>query len=48
MYLNGKLPPAARPPAYTNVLLVIFALLCSFFFINFVADTFFGGPLVVF
>jgi hypothetical protein len=48
MYLNGKLPPSARPPAYTNAVLVIFALLCSFFFINFVADTFFGGPVVVF
>lgn len=48
MYLNGKLPPAARPPAYTNAVLVIFALLCSFFFINFVFDTFLGGPLVAF
>ncbi|MBA2427828.1 MAG: Nramp family divalent metal transporter [Actinobacteria bacterium] len=48
MYLNGKLPEAARPPGYTNVILVLFALACSFFFINFVADTFFGGPVVQF
>jgi len=48
MYLNGKLPKAARPPAYTNFILVLFAIACSFFFINFVADTFFGGPIVQF
>ena len=48
MYLNNKLPEAARPPGYTNVLLVIFALLCGFFFVNFVADTFLGGPLLQF
>ena len=48
IYLNNKLPEAARPPGYTNVLLVIFALLCGFFFVNFVADTFLGGPLLQF
>jgi len=48
MYLNGKLPKAARPPAYTNFILVLFAIACSFFFINFVADTFFGGPIIQF
>jgi hypothetical protein len=48
IYLNNKLPEAARPPGYTNVVLVIFALLCGFFFVNFVADTFLGGPLLQF
>jgi hypothetical protein len=48
MYLNGRLPKTARPPGYTNVVLVVFALFCTFFFVNFVADTFFGGPLVQF
>ena len=48
MYLNSKLPRAARPPGYTYVLLVLNFLFFGFFFINFVADTFFGGPLIVF
>ena len=48
MYLNSKLPKAARPPGYTYVLLFLNFLFFGFFFINFVADTFFGGPLVVF
>jgi hypothetical protein len=48
MYLNGRLPKTARPPGYTNVVLVAFSIACAFFFINFVADTFAGGPLVQF
>ncbi|MBA3430127.1 MAG: Nramp family divalent metal transporter [Actinobacteria bacterium] len=48
MYLNSKLPRAARPPGYTYVLLLLFALFFGFFFVNFVYDTFLGGPLVVF
>ena len=48
MYLNSKLPRAAKPPGYTYVLLFLNFLFFGFFFVNFVADTFFGGPLVVF
>jgi hypothetical protein len=48
MYLNSRLPKTARPPAYTNFVLVLFVLFCTFFFVNFVADTFLGAPLVQF
>lgn len=34
------------PSAY--VVLVLFAIFYGFFFINFITNTFFGGPLVVF
>jgi hypothetical protein len=48
MYLNSKLPRIARPPKYTYVILVLNFLFFGFFFINFVANQFFGGPLVEF
>ena len=48
MYLNSKLPRPARPGPWTYVVLTIFFLYFGFFFLNFVADTFFGGPLVEF
>jgi hypothetical protein len=48
IYLNRRLPKAARPPGYASVVLVLFMLTCTFFFANFVADNFFGGPLVQF
>jgi hypothetical protein len=48
IYLNRRLPEAARPPAYTTPLLVIFALFFGFFFANFIAETFFGQALVQF
>jgi hypothetical protein len=48
IYLNRRLPKVARPPAWTTVLLVLFAIYFGFFFINFVAETFLGTPLVQF
>jgi hypothetical protein len=48
IYLNTKLPKAARPPFYTKVLLVLNFLFFGFFFVNFVFDTFLGGPLITF
>jgi hypothetical protein len=47
MYLNSKLPRAARPRPFTYVLLVANFLFFGFFFVNFIAD-FFGNPLVTF
>ncbi len=47
MYLNSKLPKPARPPKYTYVMLALNVIFFGFFFINFVWDTFFGGPLIV-
>lgn len=47
MYLNSKLPKPARPPKYTYVILVLNVIFFGFFFINFVWDTFVGGPLIV-
>jgi Ninjurin len=47
MYLNSKLPRAARPRWYTYILLVLVFLYFGFFFINFIAD-FVGDPLVTF
>jgi hypothetical protein len=48
MYLNSKLPSFARPPKYAYVILVLNFLFFGFFFVNFVANQFFGGPLVTF
>ncbi len=48
IYLNTKLPKAARPPFYTKVLLVLNFLFFGFFFVNFVFDTFLGGALITF
>jgi hypothetical protein len=47
MYLNSRLPRAARPRPWHYVLLGVNVLFFGFFFINFIAD-FFGDPLVVF
>jgi hypothetical protein len=47
MYLNSRLPRAARPRPWHYVLLVLNFLFFGFFFVNFVAD-FFGDPLVTF
>jgi hypothetical protein len=47
MYLNSKLPKAARPRWWHYVLLTANFLFFGFFFINFIAD-FFGDPLVTF
>lgn len=47
MYLNSKLPRAARPRPWHYVLLVLNFLFFGFFFVNFVAD-FFGEPLITF
>jgi hypothetical protein len=48
IYLNSKLPRAARPSPIIYVIMVLFAIFSAFFFINFVTDTFFEEPLVVF
>ena len=47
MYLNSKLPRAARPRPWHYVILVLNFLFFGFFFVNFVAD-FFGDPLITF
>ncbi|MEJ3653638.1 Nramp family divalent metal transporter [Actinomycetes bacterium KLBMP 9759] len=47
MYLNSRLPQAARPRPWHYVILVLNFLFFGFFFINFIAD-FFGEPLVTF
>jgi hypothetical protein len=47
IYLNSRLPRAARPRPWHYVLLILNFLFFGFFFINFVAD-FFGDPLIVF
>jgi hypothetical protein len=47
MYLNSRLPRAARPRPWHYVLLVLNFLFFGFFFVNFIAD-FFGDPLIVF
>jgi hypothetical protein len=47
MYLNSRLPRAARPRPWHYVILILNVLFFGFFFINFIADTF-GDPLVTF
>ncbi|WP_219415960.1 Nramp family divalent metal transporter [Pseudonocardia nigra] len=47
MYLNSRLPKAARPRPWHYVILVLNFLFFGFFFVNFVAD-FFGDPLLTF
>jgi hypothetical protein len=47
IYLNSKLPRAARPRPFTYVLLILNFLFFGFFFVNFIAD-FVGDPLVTF
>jgi hypothetical protein len=48
IYLNRKLPGAARPSPIIHVIMVLFAIFSAFFFANFVADTFFDAPLYTF
>lgn len=48
MYLISKLPRAARPGPWTYVALVLNFLFFGFFFVNFLADQFFGGPVYTF
>ncbi|GAA2414842.1 Nramp family divalent metal transporter [Nonomuraea africana] len=47
MYLNSRLPKAARPRWWHYVILVLNFLFFGFFFVNFIAD-FVGEPLVTF
>jgi hypothetical protein len=47
MYLNSKLPRAARPRVWHYVILVLNFLFFGFFFVNFVADLV-GDPLITF
>jgi hypothetical protein len=47
MYLNSKLPRAARPRPWHYVILVLNFLFFGFFFVNFIAD-FLGDPLITF
>jgi hypothetical protein len=48
IYLNRKLPRTARPSPIIHVIMVLFSILSAFFFVNFVADTFFDSPLYTF
>ncbi|MFB9882438.1 Nramp family divalent metal transporter [Planobispora siamensis] len=47
MYLNSRLPRAARPRWWHYVILVLNFLFFGFFFVNFIAD-FVGDPLLTF
>ena len=47
IYLNRKLPKAARPKWWHTVLLLVNVVFFGFFFVNFISD-FFGNPLVTF
>jgi hypothetical protein len=47
IYLNSRLPKAARPKWWHTVLLLVNVVFFGFFFINFISD-FFGNPLVTF
>lgn len=48
MYLNSRLPKAARPRPWHYVILVLNFLFFGFFFVNFVYELFTGGALVKF
>jgi hypothetical protein len=48
IYLNRKLPRAARPSWYHTVILLLVAVFFGFFFVNFVTEFFFQVPLVTF
>jgi hypothetical protein len=48
MYLNSKLPKAARPRPWHYVILVLNFLFFGFFFLNFVYELITGGALVKF
>jgi hypothetical protein len=47
MYLNSKLPKAARPRPWHYAIPVLNFAFFGFFFVNFIAD-YFGDPLVTF
>jgi hypothetical protein len=47
MYLNSRLPVAARPRPWHYVILVLNFLFFGFFFVNFIADSI-GDPLITF
>ena len=47
MYLNSRLPKAARPRPWHYVLLLANFVFFGFFFVNFISD-FFGDPLITF
>jgi len=48
MYLNSKLPKAARPKGWVYVILVLNFLFFGFFFLNFVFKELTGDALVTF
>ncbi len=48
MYLNSRLPRAARPRPWHYVILVLNVLFFGFFFVNFAYEFVTGGPLVSF
>jgi hypothetical protein len=48
IYLNRRLPAAARPPRYAIVALVCHMVFFGFFFVNFVVEKVSGSPLVTF
>jgi hypothetical protein len=48
IYLNRKLPRAARPSPWRYVILLLNVVFFGFFFVNFVAAEYGGGPLVEF
>jgi hypothetical protein len=48
IYLNSKLPRAARPSWWQYAVLLIAVVFFGFFFINFVVEFFTGQPVVAF
>jgi hypothetical protein len=48
IYLNSKLPRPTRARWWNVVLLVLNAVFFGFFFLNFLAVTFTGSPLIQF
>jgi hypothetical protein len=48
IYLNSKLPRAARPSVWHYAVLLLAVVFFGFFFINFVVEFFTGSPLVAF
>jgi hypothetical protein len=48
VYLNRRLPKAARPPKWTYVGLLANVVFFGFFFLNFVWEKIDGSPLITF
>jgi hypothetical protein len=48
MYMNSKLPKAARPKGWVYLVLLANFLFFGFFFVNFVFDQFTGDALIKF